>query len=131
MGLIGKKHKITKQDIISSFKHAYDGIKQAIVKERNMQVHLIISALVIFFGTLFSISYVEWLICFVLIGLVISLELVNTAIEQVVDLITTNENEYAKAAKDLSAGAVLVSSIVSALIGLNIFLPRFLEFLGF
>ncbi|MDD6879145.1 MAG: diacylglycerol kinase family protein [bacterium] len=130
MALIGRKHKVSKQDIVSSFKHAYEGIKYATVKERNMHIHILFALLVIIFAAIFNISYIEWIICLVLIGLVISLELINTAIEQVVDLITTDENNYAKMAKDLSAGAVLVSAIISAIIGLNIFLPRIIEFLG-
>ena len=94
-----------------------------------MHIHLIISALVLFFGAFFSISYTEWLICLVLIALVLSLEILNTAIEAVVDLYTTNENQYAKVAKDASAGAVLVSSVIAAFIGLVIFIPKIFYFL--
>ena len=63
----------------------------------------------------------------VVIGAVIALELVNTAIEAVVNMITTDYNVYAKTAKDTSAAAVLVMSIVSAVIGLIIFVPKFIE----
>lgn len=130
MALLDKKHNVEKNTTISkSFKHAYDGVVYTIIKERNMHIHLIVSVLVLFFGAFFSISYTEWLVCLVLIGLVLSLELLNTAIETVVDLITTDENKYAKTAKDVSAGAVLVSAIISAFIGLVIFLPKIFNFI--
>ena len=130
MGLLDKKHKTeNNKTLLNSFKHAYDGVMYAVVRERNMHIHLIISALVLFFGAFFSISYTEWLVCLVLIALVLSLEILNTAIEAVVDLVTTKENEFAKLAKDASAGAVLVSAIISAFIGLVIFMPKIFEFL--
>lgn len=125
-----KAHKVEKnKNIISSFSHAYDGIKEAIVKEKNMHIHLLASTLVIFAGAFFQINYTEWLICILLIGLVISFELINTAIESVVDMITTEENKYAKAAKDTAAGAVLVIATISAIIGTIIFLPKVIEFI--
>lgn len=125
-----KIHKVEKnKNIISSFSHAYDGIKAAIVQEKNMHIHLLMATLVIFAGAFFEISYTEWLICILLIGLVISFELINTAIESVVDMITTEENKYAKAAKDTAAGAVLVIATISAIIGTIIFLPKVIEFI--
>ena len=130
MGLLDKKYKIEKnKTLLQSFKHAYDGVVYTIIKERNMHIHLGISCLVLFFGAFFSISYTEWLVCLVLIGLVLSLEVLNTAIEAVVDLITTKENQYAKVAKDASAGAVLISAVISAVIGFVIFVPKIFYFL--
>lgn len=82
--------------------------------------------LVIIFGIVFKINIIEWCICVMLFGLVISLELVNTAIEIVVDMITLEKNEKAKKAKDISASAVLISAISSAIIGLIIFIPKLL-----
>ena len=76
------------------------------------------------FGILLKINKAEWIICIALFGLVISMELINTAIENTVDLITKEKNEQAKIAKDVAAGAVLVSAIVAAIIGLMIFVPK-------
>lgn len=131
MGLLGsKKYSSNKnKNIIESFKHAYNGIIYAVTRERNMHIHITIATLVILFGIFFEISYVEWLACLILIGLVISLELVNTAIEATVDLITVEENSLAKVAKDASAGAVFVLAILSAFIGIIIFLPKVFDFL--
>lgn len=128
MGLLGKKYKVNKNKTLKdSFFHAYEGINYAVTRERNMHIHVSMAILVVVAGAVFRISYAEWLACLVLIVLVISLELVNTAIEAVVDMITTKENPIAKVAKDASAGAVLVSAIVSAIIGLIIFLPKIFE----
>ena len=128
MGLIGKKYQVKKdKNVFDSFSHAWNGIKNSFITEYHMVIHGYFAIAVIICGALFQISYIEWLICFILIGAVIALELVNTAIESVVNMITTQENFYAKVAKDTAAGAVLGMSIVSALIGLIIFVPKFFE----
>lgn len=112
--------------LIKSFKYAFEGIFTGIKKEQNMKIHMVIMILVIIFGILFKISKIEWMICIALFGLVISMELINTAIENTVDLITKEKNERAKIAKDVAAGAVLVSAIAAAIIGLMIFVPKIL-----
>ncbi len=125
MGLRDKKHIVEKnKTFAASFRHAYDGIVYALFRERNMHVHITMAVLVIVCGVLFQISYAEWLVCLILIALVIMLELINTSIEAVVDMITTEENQLAKVAKDTSAGAVLVAALISAFIGLIIFVPK-------
>lgn len=85
--------------------------------------------LVIISGFWLNITITEWCICITLFGLVISLELVNTAIETVVDIAMPEKNEKAKKAKDISAAAVLISAICSAIIGLIIFIPKILLYL--
>ena len=79
---------------------------------------------VIVFGYLLKISGVEWCICIILFGLVISLEYVNTAIENTVDLVTTKYDERAKIAKDTAAAAVFFASITALVAGLIIFIPK-------
>ena len=111
---------------IKSFKYAFEGILTGIKEEQNMKIHISIMILVIVFGIMLKISKIEWIICIALFGLVISMELINTAIENTVDLITKENNQQAKIAKDVAAGAVLVSAIVSSVIGLMIFIPKIL-----
>lgn len=111
---------------LKSFKYAFDGIFTGIKEEQNMKIHITIMILVIIFGIMLKISKMEWIICIILFGLVISMELINTAIENTVDLVTKEKNEQAKIAKDVAAGAVLVSAIASAIIGLIIFVPKIL-----
>ena len=115
------------KNLIDSFKHAFEGIGVAIKSERNLQIHIAIMFLVIIFGIILKISVVEWFVCLLLLGGVISLEMINTAIETTVDLITMERNPKANLAKDASAGAVLVMAIVSVIIGLIIFVPKILE----
>jgi len=130
MALIGKKFSGNKnKNLIDSFKHAYEGIVYAVIKEKNMHIHVSVAILVIVCGMIFQLSYAEWLACLILIALVISLEMINTAVEAVVDLITTKEDPLAKVAKDTAAGAVLVSAIVAAFIGLVIFVPKIFDYL--
>lgn len=117
------------KNILNSFKYAFEGIWAAIKEERNLKIHILIMILVIIFGIIFNISTFEWLVCILLFGGVISLELVNTAIETTVDLITMERNPKAKFAKDISAGAVLVMAIISVVIGLIIFMPKILEWI--
>ena len=89
-----------------------------------MRIHLTAAILVTAAGTLLRISVTEWMVCLILFGLIMSLELVNTALEAVVDLVTQEKKKKKKKAKDAAAGAVLVSAIMSAIIGLIIFLPK-------
>lgn len=115
------------KNILNSFKYAFDGIKTALKTERNMKIHITIMILVIIAGIILKISKLEWIICVILFTMVILSELFNTAVETVVDMITAQKNEKAKIAKDVSAGAVLISAIGSAIIGLIIFLPKIYE----
>ena len=115
------------KNFFKSFVYAFNGIFTTIKKERNIKIHIIIMILVIIFGIILKISKIEWIICITLFGLVISMELINTAVENTVDLITKEKNEQAKNAKDVAAGAVLVSAISSAIIGVIIFLPKVLS----
>ena len=115
---------ICEQSVYSRIENGnYTGIKE----ERNLKIHIVIMIFVIIFGIILKISKIEWIICIILFGLVISAELMNTAIENVVDLVTMEKNQKAKIAKDVAAGAVLVTAISSAIIGFIIFLPKILK----
>lgn len=116
--------KNRKQPLRSSFRYAFEGIFNTIKAERNIKIHLTVTVLVVIFGIALHISETEWFICLILFGLVISLELVNTAVEAVVDLVTQERRPLAKKAKDAAAGAVLFSAIMAAIIGCVIFLPK-------
>ena len=107
-----------------SFGYAFQGIFHTVATERNIKIHLFAMVMVILFGIWLRLSATEWFICLILFGLIISLELVNTAIEAVVDLVTEEKKPLAKKAKDAAAGAVLFSAIMAAIIGLWIFLPK-------
>ena len=121
--------KKTKKDpLYKSFGYAFQGIDTCIRKERNMKIHCGFSLLVVLAGIVLKISVTEWCICLVLFGLVMALELVNTSIEAVVDLVTEERKPLAKIAKDTAAGAVLIAAIMAAIIGCIIFIPKILQF---
>ena len=122
MGLAVNKQR--KHPLVSSFKFGFEGIAAAAAKERNVQIHLAISVIVILSGIVFSISKYEWIAVILSICGMISMEMMNTAIERTVDMYTKEFHPLAKQAKDIAAGAVLVFAIASVLIGLIIFLPR-------
>lgn len=119
-----KKRK--KDPLYKSFQYAFEGIFACIKKERNMKIHCLAMTAVIITGLIVKLSLVKWCICFVLFGLVMSLELVNTSVEAVVDMVTEEYKPLAKLAKDTAAGAVLISAIMAAIIGLLIFIPEIL-----
>lgn len=87
-------------------------------------IHYSALGLVVVFGITLNISITEWCICLILCALVISLEMVNTAVEAVVDLVTRDQKRRAKLAKDTAAGAVLIAAVTAAVIGGIIFLPK-------
>lgn len=109
--------------LIKSFQHAFCGILTSFVIGRNIKVHYIAALAAILGGLYFGISKVEFLIILLVSTQVICLEMVNTAIERTVDLVTVEYHLYAKIAKDIAAGAVLVAVIFATIIGGIIFLP--------
>lgn len=116
-----------KNPLYKSFGYAFEGIFTGIKKERNMKIHCLAVLCVVAAGFVFRISVSEWCICLILFGVILSLELVNTAMEAVVDLVTEERRPLAKLAKDTAAGAVLIAAIMAAGVGLLIFVPKVLE----
>ena len=120
--------KMEKKDpLYRSFGYAFQGIFTCVRKERNMKIHCLAMLCVVAAGFVFRISVSEWCICLILFGMILSLELVNTAMEAVVDLVTEERRPLAKLAKDTAAGAVLIAAIMAAGVGLLIFVPKVLE----
>jgi len=109
---------------LAGFRYAFNGIKILIKEEHNARIHLFVACCVLIAGALLKISTREWIAVIFCIGGVIALELINSAIENMADFLTKEKNESIKKIKDLSAGAVLVAAIASAIIGLIIFLPK-------
>lgn len=119
-------NKPKKHPLLASFRFGFQGIASAAVKERNVQIHIGLSALVISFGFGFNISATEWIAVVLAIGGMLALELLNTAIERTVDLNTSEYHPLAKQAKDIAAGAVLIYAFTSVIIGIIIFIPKML-----
>lgn len=122
--------EIVKKGRILSLRYAFEGIAAAIKQEPNLKFHIFFAALVLALALFLQIPHLEAIVLVLLIGLIIALELTNTAIETVVNNFTSEIHPGAKLAKDISAGAVLVLTITAIIIGVAIFLPPILTQLG-
>lgn len=109
---------------LRSIRIALGGLKQVLVLEPNARIHGLITLIVFGAAWLLQLSRVEWVLLVITVGLVWMAEVFNTAVEKLVDLASPERNPAAKAVKDISAGAVLVSALVSILVGLLLFGPR-------
>lgn len=99
-------------------------LKKFFDREQNLLIHIIASIFVIVLGIYFKVSSIEWFLLLLVILLVISSELLNSAIELAVDTYTLEYNALARVAKDSAAGAVLTSAFFALVIGITIFLPK-------
>jgi diacylglycerol kinase len=109
---------------IRSFGYAGRGIRVVFESEANMKIHIVISLFVLAMGFLFHINEMEWIMCLLCMGLVMGMEMLNTAIETIIDLVSPEFHTLAGKAKDIAAGAVLICAISSVIVGLLIFLPK-------
>jgi len=109
--------------IIKNFKHAIDGIKDILVFERNFRIMIVIALIIIGAMFYFPVSRLEKSILLVMIFSVLILELINVAIEKIMDFIQPEYDERVKVIKDLTAGVVLLASLGAIIIGIIIFMP--------
>lgn len=107
-----------------SFYFAGRGLAEAIAGQRNVRLHLAMTVAVLGLAVWLQASRLEWLLLLACIGGVLAVELINTAIETVVDLASPQTQDLARRAKDIAAAAVLVSALIAALIGGAILFPR-------
>lgn len=110
--------------VLKSFQFAIQGITHAFLKERNMKIHSAITVVVVALGWWLELTSTEWLFVLFAIGGVVCLELLNTAIERVIDLVSPDYHPLAKQAKDVAAGAVFLYSLLAVIVGIVIFLPK-------
>lgn len=103
---------------LRSLQVALRGISEAVVEERNLRIHLAVMLLVITWGTWLQLSWEKWCLLVLCIGNVLAVELLNTAIETVVDLVSPEDHDLARKAKDISAGAVLIVTCMAVVVGL-------------
>lgn len=107
--------------LLKSFKHAFAGLGHCLTNERNMRIHIVIAGYILVFANFFQMSPVRWAVLLISIFLVILLEMVNTSIEKLCDLYSTQQNPKIKIIKDISAGAVLISALSAVIVGLVLF----------
>jgi diacylglycerol kinase len=109
---------------LKGFVYAFRGIAHVVRTQRNARVHLVFAVAVLLAGLYFRVTPVEWAILAITISLVFSAEMFNTSVELQVDLATSRPDPRARAAKDVGAGAVLVTALGAVAVGVAIFGPR-------
>ncbi len=129
MELKGKKKKLGLKRFFNSFHYSIEGLKYAYLNEQSMLIHLVVTILVIIFGIVFHITTTQWLLCVTMFGFVMGAELLNTAIEAVVDMAMPDIHPLAKIAKDTASAAVFVLSLMAFIVGAVIFFPHFYDVL--
>lgn len=116
------------KNLRESFTYAFSGILYGFFYERNLKIHLLAAVLAVVLGWYFNLSRIEWAILLFTIFLVLIAETINTAIEKTIDLVTNEYHPLAKIAKNLAAGAVLLSAINAIIMGIIIFGPYLFNF---
>lgn len=119
------------ESAIQSLYHAITGLAQAFERERNMKIHCVSAVLVVVAAVCLHVDLVGWALLAIAIGIVITTELINTAVERLVDLASEGTiSRLAREAKDIAAGAVLLSALVAIAIGAAVFGPRVAALVG-
>ena len=107
-----------RHDLIAAFAYAFDGLSTAWRTEPNLRIHAVIAAAVVVAGVLLRLPPLAWAILVLTLALVIAAELLNSAVESVVDLLSPDEHPQAKRAKDIAAAAVLIASVAAVAVGI-------------
>ena len=115
------------QSLASAFRNAFHGMVSFFRNERNGKIQLVIAVFVLLISVLLKIGKTEWLFILICTAVVISLEMINSAIEKLCDMVEINRHPVIRMIKDVSAAAVLWSVIFSVIIGIVIFLPYILK----
>jgi diacylglycerol kinase len=119
-----KQQNLSIKKRLKSFIYAFNGLRILIREEHNSWIHIFATFIVVIAGFLLKISKFEWIAIVFAIGFVITLEIINSAIENIADFVSPNKHDMIKKIKDLSAAAVLLSSITALIIGMIIFIPK-------
>lgn len=110
--------------IIHSTKYSIDGLLYAYKNEKSLILHGVLSIVAIILGFLLKISINQWSVLLISLGVILTIELLNTAIEAIVDMVTLEYKELAKIAKDCGSAATFIATIIGIIIALVIFVPK-------
>ncbi len=110
--------------VTDSFANAFHGLRDCILHEKNFRIQYVIAILIVLAGVFFKLTQTEWILILICFSVVLSFEIINSAIEKLCDLVCPNFNLTIKKVKDMAASAVLLSAIISFIIGCIIFLPK-------
>lgn len=114
-------------NLIDSFRYALQGLAYVLRAERNARVHVAVSVIVVLLSAWLRLSLLEWVLMIMAIALVFAGEMLNTVVELVIDIVAPHQNDLAKHAKDVAAGAVLIAAIAAAAAGLIVLGPPLWE----
>ena len=114
---------------IKSFSYAFAGLKVLFREEHNSWIHAVAAVLAVVMGFLFRISPMEWIAVVIVIGMVLSAEILNSSLERTADFVKAERDDRKRDIKDLGAAAVLVCAIAAAVVGIIIFLPKIVAML--
>jgi len=109
--------------MLYSLSHAVRGLADTYSQEKNFRIHVLFSFIVLILGVMLNINAKEWIIIVLVITMVLVLELMNTVVERVIDILEPKIHSYVRMIKDVTAAAVLIASIAAAIIGIIIFYP--------
>ena len=115
------------QPLLKSFANAFVGIRSFFVTDRNGKIHIVITLIVLVASLVFKITVIEWILILLCIAIVIALEMLNSALEKLCDMVQPGYHNVIKIIKDVSAAAVLWAAIISVIIGLIIFIPKAID----
>ena len=119
-----KQQEFSIKKRLKSFAYAWNGLKVLVKEEHNFRIHIVVTIGVVIFAILLKISVYEWIAIVLAIGLVMAMEIINSAIENMADFVSPEKHEMVKKIKDISAAGVLICAVVTFLVGLIIFLPK-------
>ena len=114
--------------LLKSFKYAQKGFIKTWREEQNLQIQSMVATLILFLSYYLGLNRMEWIVIILLIGLVMLMELANSAVERIADVLKPRINSYVKEIKDISAAAVMFSSLIAVIVGIMIFWPYFFSY---
>jgi diacylglycerol kinase len=119
--------KFSLKSRIESFKFAFRGLWLLVKNEHNSRIHILAAIVAIVMGLFLKINLLEWCLLVIVIGIVFITELINTSLEALADFVDPEWNERIMKAKDYAAAAVLISAVISVIVGGIIFIPKILD----
>lgn len=117
------------KNFLNKCKYSLQGLSYSFKNESSFVLVSITASLIIIMGICFDIAFIEWVISFGSLALIMIIELINTAIEATVDMVTQEYNEYAKIAKDCGSAATGIMSVLATIVNLIIFIPYIIKFI--
>ena len=122
-----KTDKFSFKSRLGSLKFAFKGLGALLKNEHNARIHLVVALIAITSGMILNINAFEWSLLVIIIGIVFITEILNTSLETLADFVQPEWDEKIRMAKDYSAAAVMISAIISIIVGGIIFIPKILD----